>query len=400
MVFSVAYNWDPALLEFAAEHGVQEIYCKFERDVTGGARPTFALQPAGWPELRDTVRRADHHGMTVNYVLNGVGNGSREFTPAFRKRYDRFVGRLADLGVGLITVSSPHLLEAAVRFQPDIRYVVSTLAHVDSLTEARYWEDIGATAVILEDARDPGLVRAIRKHTSLEVELIANHLCWPRCPLKYLHAEVSSNASVKGSGTGQYYPQYCDAVCQLLRVSDPAAFIKAAWIRPQDLDTCEAWGVSRIKICERIAATPDMCRIIEAYESRSYKGNLVDLFPKMLPAPLKSKLRMVRGTGVGRYLSFGAIDLIRKAYSKPRVTIDSSALDGFLDFFERNDCRIMDCETCGHCGRFADKAVTIDEASDIAEALEKLLDAINSGAVYGTRSTSLVRRLVQRLRRG
>ena len=240
-------------------------------------------------------------------------------------------------------------------------------------------------------------MRAIRKHTSLEVELIANHLCWPRCPLKYLHAEVSSNASAKGAVTGQYYPQYCDAVCQLLRVTDPAAFIKAVWIRPQDLDTCEGWGVSRIKICERIAATPDMCRIIEAYESRHYDGNLVDLFPKMLPAPLKSKLRMVRGTGVGRHLSIGTVDLIKRAYAKPRVTIDASELDGFLAFFERNDCRILDCDTCGHCDRFADKAVTIDDASDITMALDKLLDGIISGAIYGTRSTSLIRRMVQRL---
>lgn len=399
MVFSVAYNWDPALLEFAAEHGVGEIYCKFDRDVTGGARPTFALQSAGWSDLESTVAEARRRDVAVNYVLNGVGNGAREFTPRFRRRYDRFVDRLADLGVGLLTISSPHLLEAARARHPELQYVVSSLAHVDSLTEAVYWDDIGADVVILEDVRDPTLVRAIRKHTALEVELIANHLCWPRCPLKYLHAEVSSNASAEGAVTGHYYPPYCDAVCQLLRVTDPSAFIKAAWIRPQDLETCEGWGVTRVKICERIASTPDMCRIIEAYESRRYDGDLVDLFPKMLPAPVKSRLRMVRGTGIGRYQSLGIRDLVRRAYAKPGVRIDSTALDGFLAFFEKNDCRTLDCGTCGHCARFAEKAVTLDDVSDVRSALEELLDSIRDGRVYGSRPASLARRMIQRLRR-
>jgi len=400
MVFSVAYNWDPALIEFASEHGVTEIFCKFDRDVTGGARPAFALKPAGWADLRRTVDLARNKGVAINYVLNGVGNGAREFTPRFRTHFDRFVGRLTDMGVGLLTVSSPHLLEAARRAHPEIKCVVSTLAHVDNLSAARHWERIGADIVILEDVRDPGLIRAIRKHTCLEVELIANHLCWPGCPLKYLHSEVSSNASANGSVTGRYYPQYCDAWCQLLRLTDPSAYIKASWIRPQDLDRYEEWGVTRIKICERIALTEDMCRIIEAYESRKYNGNLVDLFPKMLAAPSKPKFRVIRGTGVGRFVTVGTAGLIKRAYAKPKVTIDSSSLDGFLDFFETNNCRTLDCSACGHCERFAGKAVTIEDASEITEAIKALLDKINSGAAFTTYPTSLIRNIVRRLKRG
>ena len=40
--------------------------------------------------------------------------------------------------------------------------------------------------------------------------------------------------------------------------------------------------------------------------------------------------------------------------------LDNRKLDGFIDRFLRNSCIDVDCEQCGHCHQYADRAVRID----------------------------------------
>lgn len=373
MEFSVAYNWDPALFECLAENGVEEIYAKLDRDVTGGARPAFAMVPSGWSSLRLARRLADRHGIRVNYVLNGVSLGSEDFSARFRTRYQRFVGRLADLGVEVITLANPWLAELTLAVAPQLELVVSSLAHVRSLREARFWEATGARVVIIDETRNARLIRAVRDHTSLQVEVIANHLCWDWCPLKATHSAVSTSASRVGAKGGLFYPSWCDAHCQLARVEDPAELVRASWIRPQDLDIYERWGATRLKICERLASTEDLCRIVRAYRARRYDGDLVELFPKMRATPRRSLLRSLAGTGIGRHLPLRAADTLRRAYERPRTHMDAAAFDGFLEAFERIDCRSTDCARCGHCEAYARRAVRRELPRRLPDDLRALL---------------------------
>jgi collagenase-like PrtC family protease len=373
MEFSVAYNWDPALFECLVEHGAGEIYAKFDRDITGGARPAFAMVPSGWSSLRVALRLADRHGIRVNYVLNGVALGAEDFSARFRARYQRFVRRLADLGVQLITVANPWLAELTRAAAPRLELVVSSLAHVRSLREARFWEAAGARVVIIDETRNARLIRAVRAYTSLQVEVIANHLCWDWCPLKATHSAVSTSASREGAKGGLFYPSWCDAHCQLARVEDPAELVRASWIRPQDLSVYERWGATRLKICERLASTEDLCRIVGAYRARRFEGDLVDLFPKMRATPRRSWLRSLAGTGVGRHLPFRAIDLLRRAYERPRTRMDAEAFDGFLQAFERIDCRSTDCASCGHCEAYARRAVRREIPPRLPDDLRALM---------------------------
>jgi hypothetical protein len=52
------------------------------------------------------------------------------------------------------------------------------------------------------------------------------------------------------------------------------------------------------------------------------------------------------------------------AESKTVVYIDNRKLDGFCEHFKKHDCRTTLCgEECNHCGRYAEKAVTINKES-------------------------------------
>lgn len=398
MKFSVAYNWDPAVVQCAARLGMEELYCKFDRDLTGGARPSFALRPAGWSALRLAARLADARGITLNYVLNGVGRGAIAFTPAFVSRYRRLVGRLHGLGIRTVTLANPFLAEVAKTAHPDIRVVVSSLAHVASLPEAQFWERLGAERIVVEDARAIPLIRAIRGRTGLGVEVMANQLCWPSCPLRFLHAEIASDASATGSPTGAYYPAYCDVHCLLPRVSDPIHLVRAAWIRPQDLGRYEEWGATHVKLVERTASTEDLCRIMRAYRERRYDGDLVDLFPKMRPGPRRGPLALLRGTGLGRYVSLLDGRQLRAAFAKPPVSMDGAAFDGFLDFFATHDCRVLDCETCGHCRAYARRGVHLGDAEALRRRLLLLQRRYASGGIFDRGLASFVARLRTYLR--
>jgi len=392
--YSVAYNWDPALLEEGGRLGIGEFYCKFGRDVTGGARPGFAVGSGSWSALRQAVRVADPRGIALNYVLAGSAQGAAEFTPGFRKRYLGFVRRLVECGVRVLTLAHPYLLEVTRHEFPDLRLVVSSLARVHSVQQALFWERLGANVVIVVGSREARVIQGIRRSTSLDVEVIANHLCWPFCPMHATHAAVATSASAEGSDTGLYYPGWCDAYCQLLRLDDPMQLVRASWIRPQDVPICERWGVSRMKLCERIASTADMVRIIEAYTSQRHEGNLVDLFPKMRPGPSHPAADLVRGTGVGVHLSLGMTPLIRRAYAKPRIHMDAAAFDGFLEGFERRDCRTLDCEACGHCRQYAEKAVRIlDDTAALKADLGALIGAFRDGTAYQSLPTFVLKAL-------
>jgi collagenase-like PrtC family protease len=54
------------------------------------------------------------------------------------------------LGVRRVTVSTPFLLELVKRRFPEFKVRVGIYAQVDTPRRARFWEDLGADAIVLE----------------------------------------------------------------------------------------------------------------------------------------------------------------------------------------------------------------------------------------------------------
>ena len=157
------------------------------------------------------------------------------------------------------------------------------------------------------------------------------------------------------------------------------------WIRPEDIhyyeELCESVGNYNlsIKLVERTKNTEFLTRVIKAYSSRKYKGNLLDilLWPKYDEMLIKSK-------------SDEEIDEIKKLYNMdeynnylkqfnlPNIFIDNQKLDGFLEkFVKKYDCDKKICTaiikndiyekdysksyTCDYCKVWGDKVITFNQ---------------------------------------
>lgn len=154
-------------------------------------------------------------------------------------------------------------------------------------------------------------------------------------------------------------------------------YIRAVWIRPEDLGIYESLGYRDFKLLERNAPTEVMVRRVKAYAERRYEGNLLDLIQ---PYAYRSRDHPKRYWGGG--LLWNARYFLRPFLVNPKrllklrrlaerrgmlrppleqgVFIDNRKLDGFLASFPQEGCAAKDCASCRYCFEWAARVVQID----------------------------------------
>ena len=385
MRLSVASNWDKALLDNLKGLPVESVYAKPGSDLLGGGRSSFLLPEPAWKEVRDHVREARKRKIKFNYLLNPSCLGNREYDAVSRREILDYIGRVADLGVDSVTVAIPWLLQAVKRNFPGLKVVVSSFAHINSLQTAKFYEDLGADAVVLPGYvnRDFGFLEALRKSVRCDIQLIANRTCLFGCPFQLYHADVGSHSSQSGHPTKGFYIDYCVLNCTRARLRSPEELIKSRWIRPEDLRAYEAIGIDHFKLIDRSDTTQTLTRAARAYAARKYDGSLLDILntktdvKRQLPVRLKYIIRPDCAK-VMKLRDFESALYLKEQY------LDNRALDGFLDFFKGVDCRVTDCKKCGYCARVAKKAFRLDPGAakkNLKKLDEKLEDFI-SGDIF------------------
>jgi len=395
--FSVAANYDPELIPEIGAFPVDEMYGKFPVDGISGGRPRYMATPLSNNDLSRYIRQLDSHGIAFNYLLNGSCFGNREWTRPWQKKVTRLLTTLVEMGVRRVTVSTPFLLELVKRRFPEFKVKVGIYAQVDTPRRARFWEDLGADAITLESFsinRDFHRLTDIRKAVHCELQLIANHICLPNCPLQVYHQNGFAHAS---DGSGTLFIDYCFLRCSRQRLTDPSLFIKAAWIRPEDLGVYEALGYTTFKLLERGIPSAQLLRRVKAYSERRFDGNLAELF---LSYGFKEPVRKER-FGVLRHFwkpqqvnprkLAPLTELARlQGWLSPLpecpIQIDSRRIPkDFLEGFRQRDCAAMDCQTCGHCERVAEEAVAIapEHRAAVLGKYAELDEAMATGRLWG-----------------
>ncbi|MFZ2657732.1 MAG: U32 family peptidase [Victivallales bacterium] len=369
--FSLAANYDPELVPELAQCLVEEVYGKIPADGVSGGRPRYMSSPVSWKDLQDYAGLLDRHGIAFNYLLNGSCLGNREWTGAWQKNLMKLLDRLGGMGVKRLTVSTPYLLELVKKRFPDFKVKVGIYAQVDTPGRARFWEELGADGITLESFsinRDFHRLREIRKAVRCELQLIANHLCLPNCPLQPYHQNGFAHAS---DNPDILFIDYCFLRCSRKRLEDPSLFIKSGWIRPEDLGTYAEIGYTRFKLLERGIPSSELLKRAKAYSEGRSVANLAELLLshgfsepqkkesfwalrnffkpfQASPAKLKPLLDLARQQG-----------MLFPLKENP-IRIDSSMIpDNFLDAFKDKDCGSLGCKDCGYCAKIAEKAVSI-----------------------------------------
>ncbi|MDX9787718.1 MAG: U32 family peptidase [Desulfobacterales bacterium] len=388
MHFSVSTNWDHALLAGLAETCTEEVYGKLAEDAIGGVRPSFLLPQISLREAEDHVRCAHDNGLRFNYLINTMCLGNIHYS---REGYRNIVSLLewiGNIGVDVVTVGFPYMIRLVQEVLPGMKIKASSVCRINSVRRARQYEDLGVDEIIIDENinREFETLAAIRKAVSCETELIANPCCLHDCPHQPEHVAHDGHASQTHSKDTYCYLQYPYFNCTLKKFTNPIEIIRARWIRPEDLWAYEEIGYHKFKVVERFKKTGVLLETVQAYQNRSFDGNLIDILtltnpdiylkpdvsyfnkPEHVHVPLISQ--------VGGLMDFALRDFIY---------IDNKKLDGFIEYFRKGgSCRNRDCDTCHHCRAAVEKAITFDkeQAERRRGAFESFITSIVNGDVF------------------
>lgn len=388
MRYSIATNWDLALLDRLKGAPVESLYGQIWGDPLGGGRMALFIPKVGKEEVATFIGQTRKRGLGFNYLINGTCLDNLEFTKKGYRRIAAHMEWIASTGADMVTVTLPFLLEMVKREFPHLRVAVSSFARVQNVHLARTWKEMGADKIILPESvsRDFRSLRLIREAVDCELELIANHCCLFQCFLDLHHRNMVSHGSQADHACGGFAPDYCKLACQRLKILKPVELIKSTWIRPEDVPLYEEIGIDCLKLVERFRGTESLLRILRAYEQKRFEGNLVELLT--LPqqgAFLSPHLEMLsRSDLIEPEKMEEVMAVLREPFSE-RVHIDNRKLEGFLDHFKKADCFRMDCDRCGYCEQIARRAVSIDEGwrREMLARFGRAMKMLTAGEIAG-----------------
>jgi collagenase-like PrtC family protease len=419
MRLSVACNFDDAMLDGLRGLPVYELYGKLTKDYFGGGRPSFYLPEVDEAALERYVAKTHHAGFEFNYLLNASAMGDLEYTREGQRELERLLEWIDGIGVDSVTVANAFFLRAIKRRHPRLKVRISAHRFTDTPRKVRFWVDNGADCIVVSEVniyRELKVLEAIKEAAgATDLSLIVNNWCRQDCAIAGTHAvNLSSGSQQRNRG----FPlDYSSLVCNQLRLREPVNYLRANWIRPEDLSHYEQRGFHNFKIVERNTPTPLLLLRCRAYAARRYDGNLLDLvqnyaYPESaygekakdaysLERMVKYfvKPRTINLLKFHKIVRFGKLaSVLYPRRGENPVQIDNRSLDGFFERFTREGCQELDCERCRYCHDWAAQLVRIDPAwrgemeplyADLLSEVdggtfwEPYLDTVAKGAVRG-----------------
>ncbi|MFX0099054.1 MAG: U32 family peptidase [Candidatus Hodarchaeota archaeon] len=364
MKLTVATNWDPKLIEELSKYPVYDVYGVSQKSIVGGGRPSFLLPEVSDEEIADYIKMVHDKKMKFSYLLNAPCMNNMEYNPKYHKKLIEHLQWISDVGTDNVIITTPFLMTIVKEQFPNLKIRVSTIAHVNSVNRAKFYEQLGASEITLDVMinRDFETLKRIKKNVKCQVNLLLTDGCLYQCPFRYYHYNILGHASQKHNQFKGQYHDFCIVNCSIIKFSDAAEVLKARWIRPEDLHMYEEIGIDHFKIAGRRMPTAWILRSVDAFTNRKYEGNLVDIIQGFSMS-----------IGIENDPNAGMQDSISDE-NKARLYIDNTKLDGFLEFFKKQNCIAM-CGDCDYCKKWADKAVIYND--DDAEAYVDSLKEYN-----------------------
>ncbi|MFH1434878.1 MAG: U32 family peptidase [Pseudomonadota bacterium] len=405
MKLSVACNFDPALVLGLKPYPVYEVFGKITEDTFGGGRPSFYLPEVGRREVEDYVKLCHGAGIEFNYLLNASCMGNMEFTKKGQEKLDETLQWCSDIDVDSITVATLHFLRFIKKRYPKFKVRVSSHRYTDNPRKVRFWQDNGADCIVVSEVniyREFRILETMRRAaTTSELQLIVNNSCRQDCAIAGTHGVSLNHASQKSSGG---FPlDYCSVYCMHFRLREPVNYLRANWIRPEDLKLYMDMGYTNFKIVERNCPTQVLLDRTRAYYEQTYDGNLLDLVQNHAYPYEKFSQRehdayslrrmskyFIRPRSINMLKFIKVMELGKRAsllyprQGENEVFIDNRSLDGFIERFRKVSCQDLDCEECRYCHAWADRTVRISPEfkRDMTRIYDELLDDIHSGGFW------------------
>jgi collagenase-like PrtC family protease len=403
MNYSLATNLDLKLLDEIAkidvDKSIKVVFGKMRTDVVGGGRSTGLILDKSLEDLKAYTKACRDIGVEFNYLLNPMCTGNIEVTKEGYKEIEEFLGSLVDAGVDWVTVNSPFIAKMITRNFPNLKMDVGIHACVSEIQHIRYWEELGAKEITLQMfvTRNFKLLEEMLMYTKksgVTLRILGNNCCLHACPYRINHATGQSHASRKNDGAEKFYMDSNLTTCTMRKIQNPANFLASEWIRPEDIKyyeaLCEKTGNYNlcVKLTERTKTTEFLVRVMKAYLSKSYDGNLLDilLWPVLDEfAKIKEMAGHTKKIELNEKLT--PADKFFNFFNLPEIYIDNKKLDGFMKKFVNDfECNKKACScigevpnsgigdstdtTCSYCKAFVEKAISIKNPEDTNEWLQ------------------------------
>lgn len=338
MVFAIGYKHQSEGERFSSlaldYDQVQEVYFPWVDEPSG--RPVLGF---GEGDDSDTIKEVLSDelcalraaGRKLDLLLNANCYGEFAMGRRLEVRICDIISELESWGCmpDIVTAASPFVAFCIKQNFPQIETRASVNMRLTTLQAMRYLSPLFDSFYIGRDVqRNIDTLQSFSEwaHSNgKKIGILANSGCLRNCPWQTYHDNLiaHSDQAQKHIRSEKFNPHLCWTLYQ-----DPSNFpeiLKATWIRPEDIDKY-APCVDFVKLATRQHSLPRL--VVDAYCSRSYDGNLLDLFePGFTPA-----------------------------FTKHGVLLDNSAFPE--DWSEKVGHCVRECTECGYCEKIFDKLKT------------------------------------------
>ncbi len=225
--------------------------------------------------LEKIVERVHDKGARLAVTLNSPCNVPPKADKEWWNNVENYLKELDSIGVDTAIVAHPFIMSLA-KEKTDMTVAASIICDVNTPRGARYYEDMGADIIVptssinydietLKDIKD-NLVKA-------KLVLLANEACLGNCPWRRFHQNSLAHADRKG-----YDIDYAMS-CTKLYTENPHMMLTNNVIRPEDLNKYEDI-TEMFKLVGRTIDDETLLKMIHAYSTGEYHGNLLDVVDK------------------------------------------------------------------------------------------------------------------------
>jgi len=357
----LGYNFTSDLRDYiikknavSTKNTISEVYGSRAESSFLSARPKCLLPDLSRNEFRRHVRILSNYGISFNYTLNASSIGSKEEIISCSKAILDYISFLIDCGVDTITVSIPIMAEFIRSISSEVKIEVSTIAHIDTVSQAKIWRDtykINKICGNLHKNRDITFLESLNDYcikNDIILSLIVNEFCGNGTQTSRDNIYTTTNCifrdhcyllhSLDYDNDTILYGNYPMGYCINSRCSN-SIWLKLNFIRPEDIKLYNRIGINHFKVTGRTASTNLIIKVTDAYINESYDGNLLDLWKHL------------------ETIKDGDNSIFTSPYGLP-----NKKLEGFVQhwFSNRNHiCANEVCgETCTYCDRFFDERIT------------------------------------------
>jgi collagenase-like PrtC family protease len=346
----VGYNFTSDLKDYIINKNstsdkniISEVYGSRAESSLLSARPKFRIPDISRNEFKMHVKQLKEVGINFNYTMNANHIGSKQYILQHRNRIKDYIKFLIDCEVKVITVAIPLMAEYIRSVSTNIDIEVSTIAHLDTVTQTKIWKDyygINKICGNLYKNREIQFLKNLAQYCNdnqIILTLMANEFCGnglnetnaTNCIFRdHCYSLHSSDYNADEKLDGDYPMGYC-----INSRNSGSVWLKMNFIRPEDMKLYNTIGINHFKITGRTATTKFAIRVIEAYLQEYYFGNLLDLWKHL-----------------------ETINSGNDADYTPLCSIPNDKLDGFVKFWFDNPSHICANEICGetckHCDNY------------------------------------------------